>query len=91
MRNILFFSNNFNKTKEVKNIFKNFNINILSVSDIQLKNEPEENGNSFSENAKIKSRFGFKNSKLPCFADDTGICIEALNWRPNILTKNSVS
>ena len=37
-----------------------------------------ENGISFSENAAIKSKHAFNNYKLPCFADDSGICIKAL-------------
>ena len=54
---------------------------------MSIFNEPEEKGLSFSENAKIKSLFGFKKSQLPCFADDSGICIESLNWKPGILSK----
>ena len=37
--------------------------------------------------AKIKSSFGYQKTHLPCFADDSGICIEALNWGPGIKSK----
>jgi len=41
----------------------------------------------FEENAKIKSSYGYKKIKLPCFADDSGICIGALDNFPGIESK----
>ena len=87
MRQILFFSNNKNKTIEIKKIFKRFNLELLSLSDLDINDEPEENGQTFEENAKIKSDYGFNKTGIPCFADDSGICIEALNWQPGVLSK----
>ncbi|MDC3156779.1 RdgB/HAM1 family non-canonical purine NTP pyrophosphatase, partial [Pelagibacteraceae bacterium] len=48
---------------------------------------PEESGQTFEENAKIKSDYGFNKTGIPCFADDSGICIEGLNWKPGVLSK----
>ena len=90
LNNILFFSNNKGKVKEVKNLFKETNINILSLSEIGIKNEPVEYGKTFFENAKIKSCYGFNETGIPCFADDSGICIEALNWKPEIHSRNFI-
>ena len=87
MRQLLFFSNNKNKTIEIKKIFKKFNLEVLSLSDLEISDEPEENGQTFEENAKIKSDYGFYKTGLPCFADDSGICIESLNWKPGVLSK----
>ena len=87
MRELLFFSNNKNKIIEIKKIFKKANLKLLSLSDVEIKNEPKENGQTFEENAKIKSVYGFKKTGIPCFADDSGICIEALNWKPGVLSK----
>ena len=87
MRPLLFFSNNKNKTIEIKKIFKKFNLEVLSLSDLDMIDEPKENGKTFEENAKIKSDYGFNKTGLPCFADDSGICIESLNWKPGILSK----
>ena len=87
MRKLLFFSNNKNKIIEIKKIFKKFNLELLSLSDLSISNEPEENGKTFEENAKIKSDYGFNKTGIPCFADDSGICIEALNWKPGIFSK----
>ena len=87
MRQLLFFSNNKNKIIEIKKIFKKANLKLLSLSDVEIKNEPKENGQTFEENAKIKSVYGFKKTGIPCFADDSGICIEALNWKPGVRSK----
>ena len=62
MENILFFTNNKNKLKEISKILKKNNVNILSKSEIHKIKEPREVGNTFAENAKIKSLFGFKES-----------------------------
>ena len=87
MKKLLFFSNNKNKIIEIKKIFKKFNLEILSLSDLEISDEPEENGQTFEENAKIKSDYGFNKTGFPCFADDSGICIESLNWKPGVLSK----
>ncbi len=87
MRELLFFSNNKNKVIEIKKIFKEFNLKLLSLIDLNINNEPEENGKTFEENAKIKSDYGFNITGVPCFADDSGICIETLNWNPGVHSK----
>ena len=90
MRKILFFSNNIHKLKEIKKLTTCLKIKLYSPNDFELKKEPKENGNSFAENSKIKSLFGYKKIKLPCFADDSGICIEALKWGPGISSKKFI-
>ena len=87
MRQLLFFSNNRNKIIEIKKIFNNFNLELLSLNDLEISEEPLENGQTFEENAKIKSDYGFNKTSIPCFADDSGICIESLNWKPGVLSK----
>ena len=87
MKQLFFFSNNKNKIAEIKKIFNRSEIKILSSIDLNINNEPKESGKSFEENAKIKSDYGFKKTGIPCFADDSGICIESLNWKPGILSK----
>ena len=64
-----------------------FCLEIISLSDLNISNEPEETGKTFEENAKIKSDYGFNKTGIPCFADDSGICIESLNWKPGVLSK----
>ena len=90
MKEILFFSNNVNKLQEVQNFFNTSKIKILSPLNFNIEIEPKENGKTFSENAKIKSLFGYQKTNIPCFADDSGICIEALQWRPGIHSKRFI-
>ena len=48
---------------------------------------PKETGSEFIVNAKIKSLYGFKKFRIPCFADDSGICIGALKNKPGVHSK----
>ena len=84
MNELIFFSHNKYKIIEILSIFKNSNINILTLNDFNCIIKPQENGKTFEENARIKSEFGFNYFGLPCFADDSGICIDALNNSPGI-------
>ena len=87
MKKIIFFSHNDNKIKEVKKLFKETGINILTLHNFPNIAKPKETGSTFEENAKIKSSYGYKKIKLPCFADDSGICISALGGFPGIKSK----
>jgi len=90
LNKIIFYSNNNDKIKEINNLFKKLSIKVFSPKDYGITLEPKEVGSSFAENAKIKSLYGFQNIQMPCFADDSGICIEALNWGPNINSKKFI-
>ena len=89
MKEIFFFSSNKNKIKEINNIFKNFSIKISNLENFKIK-FPEETGYTFNQNAKIKSLYGYSKFKKPCFADDSGICIEAMNWGPAVNSKKFI-
>lgn len=56
---------------------------LISAGELDLP-EPEETGATFLENAKIKAVEGAKASGLPCLADDSGICVDALGGNPGI-------
>jgi len=85
--NILFFSNNQKKIDEVLRLFNKADYKILSLIDFSNFKELKEDGATFEKNALIKSSYGFKKYKIPCFADDSGICIKALNNKPGIHSK----
>lgn len=87
---ILFFTSNNSKIKEANKIIGD-KIKVISLKNLPKTKEPIENGKTFVENAKIKSIFGFKKFQIPCFADDSGICIEALNNKPGIGSKRYLS
>ena len=73
---------NKHKLIEIQNIFKDSEKEILPMpSDI---GEIIEDGNSFIENSLIKAKAVYNHTKLPSLADDSGICINALNGEPGI-------
>lgn len=73
---------NKHKLIEIQNIFKDSAKEILPMpSDI---GEIIEDGNSFIENSLIKAKTVYNHTKLPSLADDSGICINALNGEPGI-------
>lgn len=82
-------SNNEHKILEIKEIFKlnNFEVEILSPNDFNVKGEPIEDGLSFNENALIKAKYYYDLFKLPTVGEDSGIEIEYFGNRPNIYSK----
>ncbi len=91
MKELLFFSSNNGKIIEVDRLFRKQNIKLSSLKNFPNLISPNETGKTFIENAKIKSEYGFKKTGIPCFADDSGICIEALNYKPSINSKRFLS
>ena len=73
-----------NQLREWEN---NNKIKIKNLNSFKKLEEPVENGNNFFDNAKIKSKYGFEKLNLPCFADDSGFCVEALNNDPGVKSK----
>ena len=63
MKSLLFFSHNNKKVYEVEKILRRKDIKILNLNFYNKIKEPIENGNSFADNAKIKSSFGFNSLK----------------------------
>ena len=87
MEDIIFFSNNKNKILEICNFFSSTPLKIHSLNDYKIIKSPNETGDTFEENAKIKSAYGYNIFKKICFADDSGICIEALGGKPGVHSK----
>jgi len=87
VREIIFFSNNENKILEISNLFLNSSIKILNLQAFRKVLSPVETGETFEENAEIKSKYGLKKFKKICFADDSGICIKALGGDPGVNSK----
>ena len=87
MKDILFFSHNQKKIIEVKQIFKDSRIKVFDLNSFEKIKEPRETGDTFASNAKIKSKYGQKIFNIPCFADDSGFCVEALKNNPGVKSK----
>ena len=81
----IFATNNPNKVNEVKQLIKS-TIKIVSLKDINFNEELEETGKTLEDNALQKAIFIFNKYNLSCFADDSGLEIEALNNQPGVLS-----
>lgn len=86
MRKIIFATKNRGKFREVKNLFEDKDIELISLNDFDNLPEVEENGNTFMENAKIKAMEIYKLFKLPVIADDSGLSVEQLNGAPGVIS-----
>ncbi|MCX6732257.1 MAG: non-canonical purine NTP pyrophosphatase [Candidatus Roizmanbacteria bacterium] len=62
-------------------------INLVSLNDLGITEDPEETGKTFLENAQLKAEYFAKLTNLPTVADDGGIEIDALNGEPGIHSK----
>ena len=80
---LVFATHNEGKFNEVKEIMPR-NINLLSLNDLNFKDDIQETGKTLKQNAKIKSDFIFNNFGINCFADDTGLEIDSLNGMPGV-------
>ena len=80
---IVFATNNLNKLQEIKSLVTN-NINIISLNDIECHDELPENQLTLEGNALEKANFIYSKYGCSCFADDTGLEIDALNGDPGV-------
>ncbi len=80
---LVFATNNNNKLKEVKQLLPT-SIEILSLKDIDSEDEIAETGSTIPENAFIKARYIYEKFGMNCFADDTGLEVDALGGRPGV-------
>jgi XTP/dITP diphosphohydrolase len=80
---LVFATNNNNKVKEVKAMLPK-DIEILSLRDIGCTEEIVEDADTIEGNAMIKANYITKNYGYDCFADDTGLEVDALNGAPGV-------
>lgn len=76
-------SHNPGKVREIASLLGPYGIEPVSAADLDLP-EPDETGNSFVDNAELKARLAADLSGLPALADDSGLCVDALDGRPGI-------
>lgn len=82
---LVFATNNQHKLKELQAILGD-HFELLSLNDIGCNEEIPEEQPTLEGNARQKAFFIFDRYGLPCFADDTGLEIEALNGEPGVLS-----
>jgi XTP/dITP diphosphohydrolase len=76
-------SHNPGKVSEIGALVAPFGVRVVSVAALGLP-VPDETGDSFAANAEIKARAAAAGSGLPALADDSGLCVAALNGAPGI-------
>lgn len=77
-------THNKKKLAEMQAILQELGVEIVLQSDLGLALEPEENGETFEQNARIKAQAVMQASGLPAIADDSGLCVDALNGAPGV-------
>jgi XTP/dITP diphosphohydrolase len=82
---LVFASHNQNKVNEIKSLLPK-TVDVLSLTDIGFLDEIAETGLTLDENSQIKARTVFEKTGYFCFADDTGLEIEALNFEPGVFS-----
>ena len=82
---LVFATHNPNKLEEIKQLLPD-SIELLSLTDIGCTEEIEETGKTLEENAYIKARYVKTQYGLNCFADDSGLEIDALNGAPGVIS-----
>ena len=80
---IVFATNNLHKLQEVRQILGD-SFEVLSLKDIGCDVDIPETGQTLEENALQKACYVYDNYHIDCFADDTGLEVEALNGAPGV-------
>ena len=82
VKKIVFATGNSNKLKEINSVINSFKI--VGLKDLGITEEIPETGDTLMKNALQKAKYVYNKTGLDCFSDDTGLEIEALNYRPGV-------
>ena len=85
IKQLIFASHNPGKIAEIKELLAPYGIEVLSAADAGLP-DVEETGKTFEENAYIKARAAAQAKHIPCIADDSGLCVDAIGGKPGVYT-----
>jgi XTP/dITP diphosphohydrolase len=85
MHTLIFATNNSNKAREISTMLSN-NIEVKSLSDLNISIDIPEPHNTLKENAQEKSRTIFQTTEKACFGEDTGLEVDALMGAPGVKT-----
>lgn len=77
-------TNNEGKVREFARILEPLGIEVMTQKQAGVHVSPEENGTTFAENARIKAMAVYEAIGLPTVADDSGLCIDAMNGEPGV-------
>lgn len=84
---IIIATHNKHKLQEMSRILSPMGYEVVTDRDLGIElTDAEENGETFLDNARIKAESGCRESGLPCIADDSGLCVDALNGAPGVFS-----
>lgn len=83
MKRIVFATNNAHKLSEVKAVLGD-GYELVTLREVGITEDIPETGATLDENASIKARYVYERTGLDCFADDTGLEVEALDGAPGV-------
>lgn len=75
------------KLAELRALLELDRADLVSLDDLAVSDDPDETGETFETNARIKARFGARRTGLPTLADDSGIEVDALHGGPGVRTR----
>ncbi|MBT4516658.1 MAG: non-canonical purine NTP pyrophosphatase [Candidatus Komeilibacteria bacterium] len=81
---LLIATHNIGKFTEIKKQLEVLDIKIVSLSDLGIKEDFEETGETFEANAMGKAKFYYNLAKIPTISDDSGFAVDALNGEPGV-------
>lgn len=81
---LLIATNNKDKITEIKRVLENSGISVLTLNDIGIKVEVEEDRDTLEGNALKKAEEIWNAARIPCSADDTGLFVDVLNGEPGV-------
>jgi XTP/dITP diphosphohydrolase len=81
---LLIATTNPGKIREIKGILSDVPAELLTLDDFPAVPEPEENGETFAANARLKALYYSEHFHVPAVADDSGIVIDALDGAPGV-------
>jgi len=87
MKKLLIATNNPGKLLEYRTILKDLSLELVTLKDLNIKANVEEDGKTFKENAIKKAKFYSKLTGLPTLAEDSGLEIDYLNGEPGIKSR----
>ena len=77
-------TNNEGKVREFARTLEPLGIEVMTQKQAGVHVSPEENGTTYAENARIKAMAVYEATGLPTVADDSGLCIDAMNGEPGV-------
>ena len=72
------------KLKEMNELLRHLGVEVVSAAELGVRIEVEETGETFTDNARLKATAVMQATGLPAVADDSGLCVDALNGGPGV-------